>query len=59
MWFGFYECLTVIEQNNSINSLDITSSKQLDKGEFSIFNNPPCTDITIHSTFLQPYQHKC
>ena len=47
-----------IKQNNSINFLDLTITKQNNKHDFSIFHKPSYTDITIHNKSSHPYTHK-
>lgn len=47
-----------MEQNNSINFLDLTISKINNKHDFSIFHKPSHTDITIHNSSVHPYSHK-
>ncbi|KAL3283515.1 hypothetical protein HHI36_006654 [Cryptolaemus montrouzieri] len=47
-----------IEQNNSINFLDLTITRSNNKHQFLIYHKPSHTDITIHYTSAHPYQHK-
>lgn len=47
-----------LEQESSINFLDLTISRINNKHEFSIFHKPSHTDITIHNTSTHPYSHK-
>lgn len=47
-----------IEQNGSINFLDLTITKENNKHDFSIFHKPSHTDITIHNKSNHPYCHK-
>lgn len=47
-----------IEQDKSINFLDITITRLQNKHEFSIFRKPSHTDTTIHSSSIHPYQQK-
>ena len=47
-----------MEQNNSINFLDLTITKSNNKLEFSIFHKPTQTDMVIHNSSIHPYSHK-
>lgn len=47
-----------IENNNSINFLDLTISRKENKHVFSIFHKPTHTDTTIHKSSCHPTQHK-
>ena len=47
-----------VEQNNSINFLDLTISKVNSRLSFSIFRKPTYTDMVIHNTSMHPYTHK-
>lgn len=49
---------TELEENNSLNFLDLTLTKDNNKHIFSIFHKPSQTDITIHNTSFHPYQQK-
>lgn len=43
-----------IEQNYSLNFLDLTISEQNNKDSFAIYHKPSHTDIRIHSTSYHP-----
>lgn len=47
-----------LEQNNSINFLDLTITKVQGKHEFQIFRKPTHTDTVIHASSCHPWQHK-
>ena len=47
-----------IEQDHSINFLDLTISIKNNKHDFKIFHKPSYTDITIHNTSNHPFSHK-
>ena len=49
---------TVIEQNMSLNFLDLTIKIGNNKHEFNIYHKPTHTDTTIHNKSTHPYQHK-
>ena len=46
------------EVESSINFLDLTITRTLNKHRFSIYHKPSHTDITIHNTSHHPVQHK-
>ena len=47
-----------IEQNNSINFLDLTINKTNNTHTYKIYRKPTTTDMVIHSTSNHPTQHK-
>lgn len=47
-----------LEDNNSINFLDLTITKCNNKLNFAIFHKPTHTDMVIHNTSTHPYSHK-
>jgi hypothetical protein len=47
-----------IEENNTINYLDLTLIRQKDSIDISIFRKPTTTDATIHYTSNHPIEHK-
>lgn len=47
-----------LEQNNSLNFLDLTISKVNNKHQFQIFRKPTHTDIVIPACSTHPWQHK-
>lgn len=47
-----------LENNNSINFLDLTIRKTVNKLEFSIYRKPTQTDHLIPSSSSHPFQHK-
>ena len=47
-----------VEENDSINFLDITMSKNKQKFEFNIYRKPTTTDIVIHADSHNPFSQK-
>lgn len=47
-----------LEDNKSINFLDLTITNKNDSHEFSIFHKPSHTDTVIHNKSNHPYSHK-
>jgi len=47
-----------VEQNNSLNFLDLQITKSNNKHEFNIYRKPTTTDTIIHNTSNHPTQHK-
>lgn len=47
-----------LEENNSINFLDLTISKTQNRLTFSIFHKPTHTDMVIPNCSLHPYKYK-
>ncbi|XP_052746613.1 uncharacterized protein LOC128199716 [Bicyclus anynana] len=47
-----------IEQNNSLNFLDVTITRVNNRHHFGIYRKPTYTDITIPASSCHPWQHK-
>jgi hypothetical protein len=47
-----------VENNNSIEYLDLLIIRQTDRMEIDIYRKPTTTDLTIHATSNHPMEHK-
>jgi hypothetical protein len=47
-----------LEENNSLNFLDLTLKKSDNRFMFNVFRKPTATDTTIHATSHHPMSHK-
>jgi hypothetical protein len=58
---SLHQCLifkSTTEQNNAINYLDLTISRQNNSIDINIFRKPTTTDTTIHYTSNHSMEHK-